>query len=382
MDLGVLASQPSISARPDRRQPDGDEPSPASEPAVPSEPELDDPEPGGPPPPLGPRRAVALSLELLRRAAPDIRRGALGVGLQFLGVVGPILVLLAVAMARLPDPAVLFETSPPPTAADAELASLAGLGLLIALAGGTALAIESRAIGLALIGAGAAGRPLSLRAALRRSRQAFWRLVLLTVGVELPLGVAATMIADGIVGAGAAGTPLATTVGFGVTLALQVPIAYAAGGVVVADLGLRSALGASLRLVMGRPRLAAVVVAVGGIAQILLVLALSGGLEVVGLVADLADLRLDGDAPRTFLTLAVLLGVSSAVGSLLFSVTCLAVAPQAAVVALAGGTAGLDRAAAAEGVGATRWLSVPMALGIAAAVVISVVGIQNVVARG
>lgn len=330
----------------------------------------------------GPRRLLGRSLEVLRRTAPDVRRGALAVGLQFLGFLGPVLVLVGVAVARLPDPTALFGAGPPASAADAELAGLVGLGILVAMAGGTALAIESRAIGLALAGAGAAGRPLHLREALARSRQAFWRLVLLAVAIELPLGLAGSFIGEAMAGPGAAGTPLAAGLGFLIALVLQVPIAYAAGCIVVADLRFRAALLESLRLVAELPRLVPIVVAVGGAAQILLVLALNGGLEVVALVADLADLGLTGDPLRTFATLAVLLGLSSAVGSLLFSVTCLAVAPQAVVVALARPSLGLDRAAGIGSPGSVRWLSVPMALGIATAVVVSVVGIQNIVGRG
>lgn len=329
----------------------------------------------------GPRRLLGRSLETLRQTAPDVRRGALAVGLQFLGLLGPVLVLVGVAVARLPDPTVLFGAGPPTSAADAELAGLVGLGVVVAMAGGMALAIESRAIGLALAGAAAVGRPLPLREALSRSRHVFWRLVVLAVGIELPLGLAGSVIGEAIAGPGVAGTPLAAGLGFLVTLVLQVPIAYAAGLIVVADLRLRAALRESLRLVAELPRVVPVVLAIGGAAQVLLVLALNGGLEVVALVADLADLGLSGDPLRTFATLALLLGLSSAVGSLLFSVTCLAVAPQAVVVALARPVIGLDRAAGTGTPGSARWLSVPMALGIATAVVVSVVGIQNIVGR-
>ncbi len=334
-------------------------------------------------PGLGPRGLLGRSLELIRDAAPDLRRGALLVGLQFLGLLGPILVLVAVGVARLPDPTILFGEGPPgpPAPADAELVGLVGLGILITLAGGTALAIESRAIGLALVGARAAGRRLSLRAALRRSRQSFWRLVGLAVLVELPLSLVGTLVGEGLAGPEARGSLLAAALGFVVALALQLPIAYAGGAIVVGGLGLRAALRDSVRLVIAAPRLVPLVVAVGGAAQVLLVLALNGGLELVGLVADVADLGLTGEPPRTFATLALLLGLSSAVGSLLFSVTCLAVAPQAVVVALERSAPGLAPSVLGEDADSTRWLSLPMAFGIATVVIVSVVGIENVVSR-
>lgn len=332
-------------------------------------------------PNLGPGRLLARSLELMWTAAPDLRRGALAVGLQFLGLFGPVLVLVAVAVARLPDPTILFGEGPPATPADAELGGLVGLGILLALTGGTALAIESRAIGLALIGAGATGRRLSLRAALRRSRQSFWRLVGLAVFVEVPLSLVGTLVGEGLAGPGARGSLLAAALGFVGALALQLPIAYAGAAIVVGGLGLRAALRDSVRLVFEAPRLAPLVVAVGGAGQVLLVLALSGGLELVGLVADVAGLGLTGEPPRTFATLALLLGLSSAVGSLLFSVTCLAVAPQAVVVALARSAPGLAPSVLGEDADSSRWLSLPMALGIATLVLLSVVGIENIVGR-
>lgn len=330
----------------------------------------------------GPRRLVATSLELLRRTAPEVRRGALAVGLQFLGLLGPVLVLIAVALARLPDPTVLFGDGPPPKPADAELAGLVGLGLLIAVAGGTALAVESRAIGLVLVASAALGRPVASAAALRRSRQTFWRLVALSVAVELPLGILGSLAGEVLAGPSAGGAPLAAALGLLAAVVLQAPIVYTAAGIVVGGLGLPAALRASVRLVATAPRLVPAVVAVGAAAQLLLVVALNGGLDVMAVVSDLAGLGLGPDDPaRTFATLVVLLGVSSAVGSLVFSVTCLAVAPQAVVGALAGPNRGLDRAAAEASAGPSRWLSLPMALGIATAVVISIVGIQNVLGR-
>ncbi len=334
----------------------------------------------------GPGRLVGRSLALLRAIAPDVRRGALAVGLQFLGLLGPLLVLVAAAIARLPEPTVLFGAGPPGTPADVELAGLVGIGILVAAAGGTALAIESRAIGLALVATAARGRPVSLPGALRRSRQSFWRLVALSVAVELPLGLLGSLVGEVLVGPEAAGSPPAAALGFLVALVLQVPIVYAAAGIVVGGLGVRAALRESIRLVARAPRLLPVVVGIGAAAQVLLVVALNGGLELMIVVADLADLDLAADDPaRTFGAIALLLGASSAVGSLLFSVTCLATAPQAVVVALAGRTLGLDQTAAAgeaSAASSTRWLTLPMALGIATAVLVSVIGIQNVVGRG
>lgn len=331
----------------------------------------------------GPRRLVATTFEFLRRSAPEVRRGALAVGLQFLGLLGPVLVLVAVALARLPDPMVLFGDGPPPTSADAELAGFVGLGILIAVAGGAALVVESRAIGLVVVASAALGRPVTLAAALRRSRQTFWRLVALSLAVELPLGILGSLVGDLVAGPSAGGQLLAAAVGFLLVLVLQAPIVYAAAGIVVAGLGLRAALGTSVRLAATAPRLVLAVLAVGGAAQLLLVLALNGGLDVLAVVAELVGLGLGTDDPaRTFATLAVLLGTSSVVGSLAFSVTCLAAAPQAIVVALAGPSRGLDQATAEAGAGPSRWLSLPMALGIATAVVISIVGIQNVLGRG
>lgn len=331
----------------------------------------------------GPGRLVGRSLAVLRRVAPNVRRGALAIGLQFLGLLGPVLVLVAAAIARLPDPTILFGDGPPAAPADAELVGLVGIGMLVALAGGTALAVESRAIGLGLLGAAAQGRSFALSAALRRSRQSFWRLVGLSLAIELPLGVVGSFLGEALAGPSAAGSPLATGLGFLVGLVLQVPIVYAAPGIVLGDLGLRAALRASVGLVRATPRLVPVVVGVGAAAQVLLVIALNGGLEIVARVAEAADLGLTGDPLRTFAAIALLLGATSAAGSLFFTVTCLAVAPQALVAALARPTPGLDRALTEEAAsGPSRWLTVPMVLAIATAVVVSVVGIQNVVGRG
>jgi hypothetical protein len=63
------------------------------------------------------------------------------------------------------------------------LSSIAVTGLLVAV-------VESRAMATALLGARVAARPLSVRGALARSRMSFWRVIVGSFIVAIPVAVA------------------------------------------------------------------------------------------------------------------------------------------------------------------------------------------------
>ena len=63
------------------------------------------------------------------------------------------------------------------------LGTIAGLGLLVA-------AVESEAIAASILGGRLSGRPVTTHAALGRSRMVFWRVILGSVIVSIPTGIA------------------------------------------------------------------------------------------------------------------------------------------------------------------------------------------------
>jgi hypothetical protein len=80
----------------------------------------------------------------------------------------------------------------------------------------------------------------------------------------------------------------------------------------------------------------------------------------------------------TYLTLVVAMFVVAAIGSLVFTVSALAVAPQVvAFVGLTGYGGGLDQARDAPTARPVRWLSAPMAVGAGIAIVASLIGVSS-----
>lgn len=355
---------------------------PAQEPIAP---EAATPPPGIPnPTPMrlpGTRAVVGAALELALRSSAALRSASLAIGFQLLATVGPLVLLLLVLADRAPD---LFDTfasgaaERTPTDQQSELAfamlvagTVAGLALV-------ALSVESRILGAALLGSRAGGRPMRPHEALRRSRQVFWRVVGATLLVQIPLSVVSGVVSTSVqsLTGPSEATLVVSTV---VTMLASVPFAYVLTGIVLGGASIGLAIRRSIAMARVRWRIALVVAIAETLTQTLLILGLLAALDIVARVADVLGLGLDSGTATTYLTLVVAMLVVAAIGSLLFTVSALAVAPQVvAFVGLTGYTGGLDAAQDGPTTRRVRWVSVPMGIGAAVAILASISGISSI----
>ena len=340
---------------------------------------------------------ISRGLDLVVRTTGQLRPASLALGLQVLGLVGPlvVLVLVMVDRNRLDAFRALLDPGYPVTLEDQQLESAVGLGLFIALFGSTAILVEGRLIAAALMGGRLVDRPITLHEALRRSRQTFWRSIRAAFIVQVPITIIGSVLGSQVEMAGL--DPFGGSILSGVvTTILTAPFAYATTGIVLGNVGAIESLRRSVRLARVRWRFALLVAFFAAIAQLLLVFGLSAGLDALARVSDFLGLGLSGGGPSTFGTLVVVLSAVVAIGTLVFTVNAVVVAPEVvAFVGLTGVTVGLDAAReSAQGGGPVladgawggrararpvRWLSIPMGIGIALAILISVSGIAAVV---
>ncbi len=341
------------------------------------------------PAPLRLRGFIGRSLALATSASPRIRGASLYVSLHYLALLAPVVVLVSVIADRRPAlvsafvEGVAFAAMSPDEEA---IVSLLGLSFLVVFLGVVALAIECQALAVAVLGSTAVGLPLALREALRRSRQSFWRIFRASLITWLPLvvvGQVASGFLSGILGPATETTALATTA---LTTVLGVPFAYTVTAIVLGDAGARAAVVRSFRLARAVWRLAFVVALVGAFATELAVFGFGAAIGLVGTVGQAVGLGFGSGPATTFLTLVVTLLIVASAGSLQLTVTAVVAAPQvAAFLGLGEDAAGLDRAREEAGPGAparVRWVSWPMAAGIAVTVLCSLAGLRLVLDPG
>lgn len=341
--------------------------------------ELPPVEPPSTPPPLpGPRQLISVGLDLAMRTRADLRTGSLAIGVQLMAAAGPFVLLMIVLAGRAPDLFVAFDQTAPSSIGPQEEALAGPLAMTTLVAGFAliALVIEGRIIAAALLGGAAGGRPVTVREALRRSRQVFWAVVGATIVIQLPIALVSNVVTDAAFGALAGSVEALTVLGLVVTTTLSVPFAYVMTGIVLGGVSAIEAIRRSVGLAGVRWRLAIVVAVADSLAQTLLALGLLAGLDILGGISDALGLGIDRDPVTTFVTLGVALAATAAVGSLLFTVGAIAAAPQVvAFVGLTHFTGGLDGARdGAPTAQAARWVSVPMAIGIALALLASLAG--------
>lgn len=328
----------------------------------------------------GTRQLLSVGLDLCLRANPSLRVVSMAVGFQLMGAVGPLVVLLLVLAGRAPD---LLEVMLDPTAAATEESvSVSGSIFVTGMIGAAALValtLESRIVAVALLGGHAIGRPVTPLEALRRSRQVFWPVAIATFFVQLFVNVVVT-VAGSPLGDGDVGLLFTTAL----AALLSMPFVYLVSGIVLGAAPAMEAIRRSSRMAATRWRLALVVAIAETLAQALLVFGLLAGLDILVRISEALGLGLDGGPLATFATIVIALLATAAVGSLVFTVAALAVAPQ--VVAFVGLThfgGGLDRARdGAPGARRVRWVSIPMAVGIAMAALASFGGITTALGSG
>jgi hypothetical protein len=316
------------------------------------------------------RRLLGASFDLLMRTSDDQRRASFHIGAVVLGTVGPLaLASWALEIAWIRRTASEMD-SIFLAGADAWLQLLellAGIGLLVA-------AVESRAMASAILGGHLVGRPVTVRAALARSRMVFLRVIAGSIIVGIP--VLATQLALTALSAATLGPQTDMSVVSSVLAAALVgaPFAYLLSGIVLGDVDPFEAVRRSFRVFRARKVAAALVAVFETTATVLVVLGLGVGLDVaLRLFGGLGLGPESGPAGLALMTIAILAGVF-ALGTLVYTAYAIAVAPQIVMfVGLTRATFGLDHVRpgggrdpeiALPGRPRFRWLTRPLLLGI------------------
>jgi hypothetical protein len=321
------------------------------------------------------RRLIGASFDLLNRSSDEMRRASFYIGLVLLGTVGP----LALANWAL-EVVALHKTNAEMDSilAGGAAAWLAFLGL-IAVAGIFVAAIESRTMASALLGGRLTGRPLSVRGSLARSRMSFWRVVIGSFIVAIPVAIAQFVLGaifEATLGKQTDVSIVSTTL----TAALVgAPFAYVLSGVVLGDVDPFEAARRSFRVFRARKAAAALVAVFETAATLLVVVGLSAGLDIAVRIFGALGLGTNsGPAGLLLMTLGIMAGVF-ALGTLIYTAYAIAVAPQIVMfVGLTRATFGLDHvrpggdrdpATVRPGRRRFRWLTIPMLIAFAGGVI-------------
>lgn len=350
------------------------EPSPSDAPAIPALPA---------PSVETTRHLLGASFDLLTRTSDDMRRASFYIGFVTLGTVGPLALaswaieVVSIHRTQRQMEAILVNGG---SSWLALLGSLAGFGLLVA-------AVESRAMAAAILGGRLAGRPVSLRASLERSRMVFWSVIVGSIIVGVPLLIAQFALnaaAETALGPQTDVSIVSSTVAAAVVGA---PLAYILAGIVLGDVGPFEAVRRSFRVFRARKLAAALVAVFETIATVLVVLGLEVGLDIALRIFGALGLGADaGPAGLALMTIAILAGVF-ALGTLVYTAYAIAVAPQIVMfIGLTRATFGLDRVRPGGDRDPTavvpgrrrrfRWLTRPMRLGF----IVGLLGLIGVIA--
>ena len=344
-----------------------------------------EPAPSPPPPPPAPVpgawATLGRGLDLSLSATRELRRASLYIGLLTLALVGPfvIIILACAGFQGGFDWFIDAITGVPPDLrpVDDSVGTFMVVSGIIALIGLFVIGVESQIMAAAILGGRALGRPMSMREALRRSRQVFWRVVRASFLVGLILVIPNLILSLALQSMFGVTSEAPTVILTGVGALMTAPFAYIVTGIVLGDVGAREAVRRSTILARARWRLAIVVSAVGAAIGYIELFATGAGVDILARVGGALHLGFDSSAGTLALVLVVLAGVL-AIGSLTFTLAALHDAPQVvAFVGMTGYGGGLDRSrepfAGARRLG--RWISIPMVISIVIAIVAGVGGV-------
>jgi threonine dehydratase len=293
------------------------------------------------------RSLVAAGFELLRTSQPELRRASLYIGLLTLLVIGPATVFVVYLLTQDPEVFGIFFGFQDPLGVGSPLYGaevIATLAILV-VPGILAVSIEAQNLGLALLAARNVQRPMTVHEALRRSRQAFWRVLAATMLISVAavgLSLVSAPLIVPFLGEGPDASALASAV-FGI--AFGMPFAYMTTGIIVGNVGAVETLKRSLRLARARPRLALVIALFATAVSVIQTFALGAGGDALLRVSEFLHLGFESGPILTLLSVVLILAGVVAIGSLTFTISAIAVAPQ--VVAFLGLThhdGGLDLA--------------------------------------
>ncbi len=322
--------------------------------------------------PLRASRLLPVSLDLLLRAETGLRAASFYIGFVLAGTVGPVVALVAAAAAVLGEG--LFEEGQ--MLAQTWPAWLAP-GMFVAVAGYFVASIEVSILAAAVIGATVEGRPLSIGGLLRLCRRRFWTASRAGLLIAVP-AVIGQAVGSGV--ASALGDPsgqLAFAFQLIASVLFGVPFVYALAGVVIGEVGARESVRRSWRLFRARPRLALVVSAFGIVPQFVVLFALSAGADIV--IRVIGAVGIEGEFPR-ILAVAASFVFTFALGTLTFLAAAIASTPQVhAFIALTHYTHGLElgRDPADAARGRRAWVTLPLAVAIAIALLSLAAGIAS-----
>lgn len=340
--------------------------------------------------PAWPRVGAVLSgsFDLLTRSRIPLRNGSLYVALIGLLTMGlPLLVVVALGGQFVAGLLAGTQTSdvasalPPGTAEFVVVAGTVAAGSIVALS------IESQILGVAILGGAQAGRSLSLREALRRSRAVFWRVARATILVNVATMIVLEVVTR-ILGGVLSDTTDAAAVGAQiVTAILTAPFIYVVAGIVLGDVAAIEAIRRSIRLARARFRLAVIVSVFAVVAQYLLIFAALAGLDLAIRLLEPFRNQLERLDPATLGGILVVgaggLVALVAFWTLTFTVGALSSTPQVvAFLALTGYSAGLDSARDVTDGSAPReraaWITRPMFVGIVLGGIASLMAVARI----
>lgn len=285
------------------------------------------------------RRLLAESFDLLTRSSREMRRASFYIGLIVLGTAGPF------AVATLAREAVGFDMDfEGYLALTGATDGLLGLLGLLAFVGIAVAAVEARSMAMGLLGSRMAAHPISIRGALARSRQTFWRAIVASIVVAIPVALvqsAVSLVVDPLFGLAAEASLITSTL---VSAVVGAPFAYVLAGVVLGDVDPFEAVRRSFRVYRVRRPAASIVAVFETITALLLVLGLGAGLDVVFRLFGALGLGIESDAVGLAVTVVGVAAIVFAFGTLLFTVMAITIAPQVVMfVGLTHTTVGLDR---------------------------------------
>ena len=305
--------------------------------------------------PIASSKVLSASFDVLTSASTDLRQGGLYIGAVLFLTVAPLVVVIFGIVAHgtpldaLLDGATVFDlqTRAGETATESLSATL-GLLVIVAFCGYFVVSIEGQAIAILLLAGRIAGRPIPLDVAVVRSRRVFWRLFRAQILLGILSLVVGLVVVYGVFG-GESESELVSLVSAAVGTVVLLPFAYYATGIVIGDVNVRRALRRSMTLVRARKVLALTVAVFAAVAQYLLVFGAGVGGDILARIVAPFDIG-TGSGPVAIAVIGVLgLMFIVAIGSLVFLVTAIGVAPQViAFLALTRYTGGLDGALAAD----------------------------------
>ena len=312
-------------------------PAPAAVPASPASPTV----PQLAIPPVSSTRALlGASFDLLGRSSEEMRRASFYVGAVVLGTAGP----LALATWAIEVIGLDRTNAQMRRALDEGGGWMLALLGLIAAIGLTVAIVESRSMAMAVLGGRMAGRPVTPRQALARSRSVFWRAIVAAIIVAIPIGIVQSAAETLFVSMVGRPIDISIVISTLATAIVGAPLAYVLAGVVLGDVEPFEAVRRSIRVFRARKMAAAIVAAFETTAVLLILVGLSAGLDVALRVFSALGLGPDAGPVGLALTTVGIIATIFAAGTLLYTVYAITVAPQVVMfVGLTHATIGLDR---------------------------------------